>query len=509
LFGFGVGAFYYTTMQTDAELLRAYAQENSESAFGELVRRHVGLVYSIALRQCGGDAHMAEDVAQRVFTDLARRARSLSGYTILGGWLYRRAQFVASDIVRAEHRRRAREQEAQAMQDVSRATVGDAEWQKLTPVLDHAIGELSERDRDAVVLRFIEARPFREIGMALRLSEDAARMRVERALDKLRDALGRRGITSTSVALSVALANQAAAVVPASVVANLTGAALAGAVAGGTGATWLTVFTMSKIKVGVVSTLLLAGLGTVTVDVRANRGLHRELRTLQTGGENLAALTKQNQRLSAALQELNANNPEAGDLGRLRQRAAVLKARPPGVLDEKMIPAANWRDVGRATPEAANMTFHWAMFSGDLDTVAKFVIFDDDTPENREAFMAHFSPAVRAKYRTPERLQAAAFYGAGTNVAQSPDNAFQFLEMNEHVGGNGSRFGQKRVRVWYREASGREREGTTRWQQTSEGWLPAAFTLRKEWEFAVSLFDPGTGERLPPRTPGESAPSKK
>lgn len=496
-------------MRTDAELLRAYAEENSEAAFGELVRRQVTLVYSIALRQCGGDAHLAEDVTQRVFTDLARKAYSLSGYTVLGGWLYRRAQFVASDVVRAEHRRRAREQEAQAMQEISRSAVGDAEWQKLAPVLDQVIGELPERDRDAVVLRFIEARPFREIGATLRLTEDAARMRVDRALEKLRGALARRGITSTSAALGVALANQAAAAVPVDLATSVTGAALIGATAAsGTGLTWLAIFTMSKIKIGIVSAVLVAGLATLAVDVQANRGLHAALRSLPASEENLGALSRESQRLNAILQKSSASNPEAGELMRLRQRAAVLAARPPGVLDDEMVSASSWRDVGRATPEAANMTFHWAMFTRDLDLVAKFVIFNDDTPENREAFMARFSPAVRAKYRTPERVMAAAAYGAGTNAAQSPDDAFQFLGMDDHVGGNGSRFGQKHVRVWYRMASGKEFEGSTRWQRTPEGWLPAAFTLAKEWQFAVPAFDPASGERLPARTNGENAAAK-
>jgi RNA polymerase sigma factor (sigma-70 family) len=496
-------------MRTDAELLRAYAEENCEAAFGELVRRQVRLVYSIALRQCGGDAHLAEDVAQRVFTDLARRAHSFSGYTVLGGWLYRRAQFVASDIVRADHRRRAREMEAQAMQEISRSTTGDAEWQKLAPVLDQAIGELPEHDRDAVVLRFIEAWSFKEIGAALRLTEDAARMRVGRALEKLRGALERRGITSTSAALGVALANQAVAAIPESMAASVTGAALSGATALGAGSAGLAIFTMSKIKVGLVSTILLAGLGTSVVEVRANRELRAEMRSLQAGGINPAPLARENRQLNAALQKLSGDNPEAGELARVRQRAAVLKARPPGVVDEEIISAANWRDVGRATPEAANMTFHWALFSRDLDTVAKFVIFDDDTPENREAFMAHFSPAVRAKYRTPERIMAAGAYGAGLDVARSPADAFQFLEMDDHVGGNGSRFGQKHVRVWYRNASGEEMEGSTRWQQTPDGWLPAAFSLKKEWEFVVSRFDPTSGDRLLPPPAGENAPAKK
>jgi hypothetical protein len=127
--------------------------------------------------------------------------------------------------------------------------------------------------------------------------------------------------------------------------------------------------TMNKIKVGVVSALLAAGLATVAVDVHANRGLHAELRALQASGENLGALSRENQRLNAALQKSSADNPEAGELVRMRQHVAVLKARPPGVLDGEMISAASWRDVGRAIPEAANMTFHWAMFTRDLDAI--------------------------------------------------------------------------------------------------------------------------------------------
>lgn len=221
----------------------------------------------------------------------------------------------------------------------------------------------------------------------------------------------------------------------------------------------------------------------------------------------MTALTTEGRQLNAALQKVGANNPEVAELTRLRQRATILAARPPGVLDEAMIAAANWRDVGRATPEEANLTFHAAMVSRDVETVAKYVNFDDDTPKNREAFMAHFSEAVRGKYRTPEEIVAAAAFGAGSQIAQPPDDPFQLLGVDDHVGGNGSRFGQKRVRVWYRLASGREFEGSTRWQQTPEGWAPAPFSLAKEWEFAVTNFNPVTGEKLPPKD-GNTAPAK-
>ena len=137
----------------DSELLRRYAGENSQEAFAELVRRRVDLVYSVALRQVGGDAHLAHDVTQRVFTDLARKARELAVRPVLTGWLYRSTQYAASDTVRSERRRRAREQESQRMHDVSTPPNGPSDWEKLRPLLDDAMVELSDDDRDAVALR--------------------------------------------------------------------------------------------------------------------------------------------------------------------------------------------------------------------------------------------------------------------------------------------------------------------------------------------------------------------
>jgi len=522
LFGFGNGACYRKNMPTDGfrgqetedrapvrdtELLRRYADEKSEAAFGELVRRHVNLVYSVALRQCGGDAHLAQDVAQRVFTALARKARQLSGRAVLGGWLYRSAQFAASDVVRAERRRRAREQEAHAMQKISDPAAGDADWQKLAPVLDQAIGELATRDRDAVVLRFFEGRPFAEIGAMLRLTEDAARRRVERALDKLRAALVRRGITSTTAALGVALANQAAATAPAGVAASVAGAALTAATASASAGAWLAFLTMSKIKVGIVSAVVVAFVATSVVELRADRELRAELNALRSGGDDPIRLRRENQKLNADLAQLSGKNPEADELVRLRARAAVLKARPPGVTDATLKPATAWRNAGRATVEAANETFLWSLFAGDLDAAASVVVFSDDTPENREKFMAHFSDAVRVKYRTPERLVAAAVFGAGEKTEAfagwRPDDAFQVIGTDDHVGGDGLRFGQVRMRVWYRNATG-ESEGDARWQPTPEGWAMGAFYLTsgaRQSDNALAAIltqiNPMTGERLP------------
>ena len=213
-------------MLEDAELLRRYAESHAEDAFAELVRRRIDLVYSVALRQVGGDAHLAKDVAQKVFVDLARKAPSLVGRPVLSGGLCRSTQYAASDVVRAERRRRAREQRSWELEEITAAPVNDADWDKVRPLLDQALADLTEEDRDAVALRFFENRPFAEIGRRLRLTDDAARKRVERALAKLSTALSRRGVTSTLAALGAALSSHAGTIAPSGLATAVTATAV-------------------------------------------------------------------------------------------------------------------------------------------------------------------------------------------------------------------------------------------------------------------------------------------
>src|SRR4051812_32816018 len=200
-------------MTEDSVLLRQFAETRSDSAFAELVRRHVNLVYSVASRQVGGDLNLAEDVCQEVFRTLATKASRLLERPTLGGWLYRTTQFEASEVVRSERRRRAREQEAAAM-NIDPGNNEYVDWDRARPLLDSAIAELGDQDRDSVFLRYFEDRSFSDIGAKLGLSENAARMRTERALAKLQRGMERRGITSTSAAIVAALAGQGAVAVP-------------------------------------------------------------------------------------------------------------------------------------------------------------------------------------------------------------------------------------------------------------------------------------------------------
>jgi RNA polymerase sigma factor (sigma-70 family) len=197
-------------MKTDSELLSLYAEARIEGAFADLVGRHLRMVYSCALHRVGGDKHLAEDVTQIVFNDLARKARRLTNRPTLSGWLYVSTQKASAGIVRKEQRRKSRELQACTMQEAP-VPSGDSrgiDWVLVRPLLDDLILDLNARDRDAVVLRFFEQRQFAEIGAALQTSEEAVRKRVGRAVEKLRTQLERRGLTSTTDALEFALAEQ-------------------------------------------------------------------------------------------------------------------------------------------------------------------------------------------------------------------------------------------------------------------------------------------------------------
>ncbi|HVW20240.1 MAG TPA: sigma-70 family RNA polymerase sigma factor [Opitutaceae bacterium] len=215
-------------MNDDTELLLRYVRDRSEPAFVEIVHRHLDGVYSAALRRVGGDAHLAQDVAQKVFVALARKAPALTGHPFLTGWLYTAAKAEAANTVRAEQRRKHREREAHAMAEHDTSSGAGADWSRLSPALDEAIDALPESDRQVVLLRFVNRRRYAEIGAALQLSEDAARMRTNRALEQLRTILQRRGVASTAAALEIVLAENAVGAVPAGLVTAVTNAALAG-----------------------------------------------------------------------------------------------------------------------------------------------------------------------------------------------------------------------------------------------------------------------------------------
>ncbi|MBI2924266.1 MAG: sigma-70 family RNA polymerase sigma factor [Verrucomicrobia bacterium] len=301
-------------MTDDAQLLRQYVERRCEQAFGELVKRHIDLVYATALRLVNGDTHLAEDVAQTVFTDLARKARSLADTAALGGWLYRHTCFTASKAVRTERRRQAREQQAVAMNALNDHSDTDAAWRQIAPVLDEAMNRLSAPDRDAVVLRFFERRDLRAVGAALGTSEDGAQKRVSRALEKLRTFLLRRGVTLSATALAASLGSHAVTSAPAALATSVAGGAITAATTSSLTLTLLKAMTTTNLKVGVASALVVAGLGTsLVLQNQANDRLRAE-------NERLA-------KLKVDIEELERLRQEHLELLRLKGQVSELGAK--------------------------------------------------------------------------------------------------------------------------------------------------------------------------------------
>lgn len=212
----------------DRSLLHAYVEKSSEEAFGTLVSRHLNLVYATALRHVR-NPQLAQDISQAVFIILARKAGSLRPEIVLSGWLYRTTRYAAADALKAEFRRQRREQEAQ-MEQVLNTDEHDSTWRRLEPVLDDALARLGEKDRDAILLRYFENKSLNDVGLALGTNENTARMRVSRAIEKLRSLLARRRVIVPAVALTGALAAKTATAAPA----GLAGAITTTAVAKGT-----------------------------------------------------------------------------------------------------------------------------------------------------------------------------------------------------------------------------------------------------------------------------------
>ena len=251
-------------MNDDAALLRRYAATGAQDAFAELVRGHLRLVYQAALRHSSGDAHRAEEIAQIVFTEVARKSGDLSRHPLLVAWLHTTTRHIALRLRRAEARRLAREHAAFAMNaDELGGGFGTdagvtapepaAEWERLRPFIDEALESLGDRDRAAVLLRFFENRSYAEVAAALSVSDDAARVRVNRALEKLRATLARRGLVSTATALGLALAQPALAATPPGLAASVITVSL-------TAATTTTAVVMSTAKIAALVTGAVAAL---------------------------------------------------------------------------------------------------------------------------------------------------------------------------------------------------------------------------------------------------------
>jgi RNA polymerase sigma factor (sigma-70 family) len=384
-------------MTDDRQLLDRYAAENSDEAFRLLVQRHMGLVYSAALRQVR-DPQLAQDVTQIVFANLARKARSIPAETVLAGWLHRDTRFTALDLLRAETRRAKREQQAVAMNALDSVTPQD--WEPIRPLLDEALDELGPADRDALLLRYFEQRDFAGVGEALGASADAARKRVDRALDRLREFLARRGITTTTAALSTTLSVHAIETVPAAFASSLAvTSAAAAAIAATAGTTnWMAnLLLMTKTKLTLGSVLVAAALAVPL--------LHQQqaLATARAEQDRLQAQLRNTTPPAAAVDpnadttatEVSAQRDRA-DLERLRRETAALRAHiselaaeeknlaatppqnPANAVRGEVIGINSARNVGQNSPADLVQTFVWALSNGDTNLVMQLVVSDSE-----------------------------------------------------------------------------------------------------------------------------------
>ena len=292
---------------TDADLLNEYVGRKSEAAFGEIVRRYANLVYSAALRQTGG-AEEARDVAQMVFTDLARKDGSISASVALAGWLYRGVRLQSLELRRNDQRRQWRER--QAMNSIDRPSEPDRDWSALRPVLDDAMSNLDGEDRDALLLRFFNNQSLAAVGAALGVSEDAAQKRVARALGKLREFLAHRGIDTSAAALALTLMGNASETAPGAFAASWASSALAGAPRATPA-----FFHIVNMKTALAIFALAGALAVVSVShVRLLRQRNQLQSALQSQSQQLAAL-------QAEIAQLKARPTGPSDWDTLRELA--------------------------------------------------------------------------------------------------------------------------------------------------------------------------------------------
>jgi len=312
-------------MTDSQKLLAEYVKGGSETAFRDLVTRYLDLVYSAAVRLMDGDAHLAKDVAQKVFLDLAKMARTLPEEVMLGGWLHRHTCYVAATTKRGERRRQARERQAaqmNALQDHSEFNLAE-----IAPMLDEAINLLENEDRTAILLRFFEQLDFRTVGQAIGSTDEAAKKRVNRALDKLHRMLTARGVTLSATALAGALAAEAVKAAPADLVTKIAITSLGStAISHAANLSLLKTMTTSKLSFGLASALVVAGAVFSIKQHQSQVALRDQNNSLRQQVEQLALQAQGlSNQLAQAQSAQNGDNGQLRELMRLRGEVGLLQ----------------------------------------------------------------------------------------------------------------------------------------------------------------------------------------
>jgi RNA polymerase sigma factor (sigma-70 family) len=451
-------------MTDDGTLLRSYLFDHSQAAFGEIVRRHLDLVYSGALRALRGDSHRAQEVTQRVFFDLARKAEGLCQRTTLAGWLHISAHLAATEMMRNDARREHRERQAHLMHEIEHKSGPSPDWTALEPVLDSVVRELGAAERDLILLRYFEQRSFVEIGSVLGISEDTAQKRASRALDKMRTRLARRGITSSSSALTVLLSTQAAVAAPAGLA---TVASAVAASAGGVGVPWVTLLLMNMktASLGIGAAVAIAGLLGTAWQYRANLQLRADLvHTRSLDAEVLAtsqaaaveARVRLQQQVDALRAELAAINEKVPRSSRSGVVAGTVNAPFP---------------PSKSNPRSAAKTVRASIDGGDPATLRQTMVIASEGREMADAAFHRLSADMQEHYGDADSLIAELLCAT---TPSSPE-AVQILdeELNGARGLGHELDDDPQYRTLHtktQEPSGRVRDSVQVFQRTDDGW---------------------------------------
>jgi RNA polymerase sigma factor (sigma-70 family) len=291
--------------KSDVQLLRDHADRSDEAAFREIVGRYADLVYSAALRQVESSA-AASDLAQSVFTDLARKAGNLAraseATNSLAGWLHRATRYTALNHLRDTRRRHSNERQAMEQLLINAASAPD--WERIRPVLDEALDSLDDEDREALLLRYFKNQDFRAVGLALGVSDDTAQKRVSRAVERLREFFTKRNVTIGASGLAVLISANAVQSAPAGLAATISAAAVFAGAAVHTSTVIAATKTiaMTTLQKTLITATIAAAVGTGIYEARQASSLRSQVQALQQQqaplAEQLTRLQTENERLS-------------------------------------------------------------------------------------------------------------------------------------------------------------------------------------------------------------------
>lgn len=379
---------------TDQQLLRDYARQGSEPAFEQLVERHIDFVYSAARRMVP-DADLAKDVTQLVFLAVAKNASNLVEHPFLSGWLHRTTRNLALKAIRAEAHRRSREEEAAAMKQLI-SSDNEPGWEQLAAQLDFGIAELRNEERDALLLRYFERKSAREMGELLGISEQAAQKRVSRAVERLREFFGERGVAVGTSSMAGLLAAHGVEAAPAGLAASVSASVTAAAVGVQTSAilSLTKAITMTTIQKAAIGTILAASIGGVWYQAREAGKLRVRIEKMESANrQKTEQLQDERDQLAAKLSSLGAeserNRSNLAEIARLRGELTRRRTAPEKTLATKApaeptaesakseIPKDTWTDAGLETPEAALKTRGWCIVNGNRERFKESVFVTD------------------------------------------------------------------------------------------------------------------------------------